>query len=489
MSYNSETARGSTFHPDFTPAYKEKAGGTVAAHRLVDIATDGDVEQSAANSANVVGVLHSSYNGKLDATSGQQVSVGVGRQTVVADIAPIVAGQALKAAGAGRVTSFVDAALSGDTIEDNVGLGFTNQPTNDGVEVVSASASDITQTVTIYYTRTGTPDTVNVETKTLNGTTQVSFTDTDIDQVLAVEKSAATVGTVTFREASGNATITTLIAATLSAGKIAVTAAQVYAYNTVPVATVDGVSIKQVGLIGTNSTGTTIYDSQLMTGTSPATFNTAFRTVTFLLVGDLETARTVTVMIGAEDSPARNIGFALGASTAVDTLIDAFITPNHADSTLRSSTVRTGQEYQLSASPKIGATAGWVVAGTTNLGEFATLPASQTGSTLVLRVIGLKVGWTVTGFKVEAQIESAGGAVTLDCDLRKLTNTAADPVDASIGAITQVSVTADTKSEATKTGLSEVITADAWLYLLITATTAASTDIRLLGVTVTVTES
>lgn len=150
--------------------------------------------------------------------------------------------------------------------------------------------------------------------------------------------------------------------------------------------------------------------------------------------------------------------------------------------------IRTGQEYQLSSTPKVGATAGWVVNGATNLGELATLPASQSGSTLVLRVTGLKIGWTVTAYKVELQIESAGGTVTVDTDLRKETNAAADPVDASIGTTTQVSVTADTKVEVAKTGLAEVIAADEWLYILITATTGASTDIRLLGATVTVTE-
>lgn len=151
--------------------------------------------------------------------------------------------------------------------------------------------------------------------------------------------------------------------------------------------------------------------------------------------------------------------------------------------------IRTGQEYQLGSGSKVGATAGWVVGGATNLGELATLPASQTGSTLVIRVLGLKIGWTVTAFKIEAQIESAGGTVTLDADLRKQTNAAADPTDASVGAITQVSVTADTKVEASKTGLAEVVAADESLYILITATTAASTDIRLLYPTVTVTEA
>lgn len=156
--------------------------------------------------------------------------------------------------------------------------------------------------------------------------------------------------------------------------------------------------------------------------------------------------------------------------------------------TLTGALTRTGQEYQLSGPAKVGATAGWVVQPVSNAYE-ATLPQSQTGSTLVVPVRGLKVGWTVTAFKVILQVESGGNTVTVDADLRKLTNAASDPVDASIGAITQVSVTADTAVATAKTGLSEVIAADEWLYILITATTGATTDIRYLGCTVTVTES
>lgn len=149
---------------------------------------------------------------------------------------------------------------------------------------------------------------------------------------------------------------------------------------------------------------------------------------------------------------------------------------------------RTSQEYQASGPAKVGGTAGWVVAAAANLYE-ATLPASQTGSKLIVPVRGLKVGSTITGFKVEAQIESAGGAVTLDADLRVLTNVAADPSDASVGTITQVAVTADTAVQAEKAGLSTVITAATWFYITITATTAASTDIRYLGCTLVVTEA
>jgi len=149
---------------------------------------------------------------------------------------------------------------------------------------------------------------------------------------------------------------------------------------------------------------------------------------------------------------------------------------------------RTSQQYHVSGRAKAGATAGWVVGAGANLFEW-TLPASQTASTLVIPVDGLKVGWTITAFGLNCQIESAGGTVTLDAALRSLTNLAADPTDASVGAITQVSVTADTKSEPQKTGLADVVEADERFYILVTGTTAASTDVRCLNANVTVTEA
>lgn len=135
---------------------------------------------------------------------------------------------------------------------------------------------------------------------------------------------------------------------------------------------------------------------------------------------------------------------------------------------------------------KVGATAGWDITGD-NVAS-ALLPASQTGSTLVIPVSGLSVGDVITGFQIEAQIESAGGTVTLDAVLYKTTNVAADPTETNLGAITQVSVTADTKSEPSKTlAAQETVAVDEQFYILVTATTAASTDIQLLGAVVSVT--
>lgn len=141
--------------------------------------------------------------------------------------------------------------------------------------------------------------------------------------------------------------------------------------------------------------------------------------------------------------------------------------------------IRTGYTTQVGTRAKVGATAGWTVAAANDLPYVGTVAASQTASTLVIPIDGLHIGDTITAFKIIAQIESAGGAVTLDAALRAVTNVAAEPTDASIGAITQVSVTADTAVAASKTGLTEVVTSGKSYYLLLTATTAASTDIIL----------
>jgi hypothetical protein len=152
---------------------------------------------------------------------------------------------------------------------------------------------------------------------------------------------------------------------------------------------------------------------------------------------------------------------------------------------------RTSQQRIFGGYSKVGGTAGWTVGGgAVNTGLTATMAASQTAGTLVVPITGLKVGDTITAFSVVGQIESAGGTVTLDADLRKLTAAAADPTDASLGTITQISVTADAIISASKTlETPEVVAAGETFYVLLTGTTGASTDIALMGVTITVTET
>lgn len=138
---------------------------------------------------------------------------------------------------------------------------------------------------------------------------------------------------------------------------------------------------------------------------------------------------------------------------------------------------------------KVGATAGWVITGGTNICH-ATLPASQTNSTLVVPITGVNIGDTVTDVSVDGQVESAGGNVTLVMSVRKITTAAAAIVDAEIGTDNVGTLTADTvisSSNLAVTGLSEVLAAGETLYVLLTGTTAASTDIDLTGLIVTVT--
>ncbi len=150
--------------------------------------------------------------------------------------------------------------------------------------------------------------------------------------------------------------------------------------------------------------------------------------------------------------------------------------------------VHEARQRLINTGAKIGTTAGWTIQTNDNLGLIATCPASRAAATLVIPIPGLKVGNKITAFSVVGQIESAGNTVTLDADLRKHTAAAGDVTDASVGAITQISVTADAIISSSKTGLTEVVAADETFYVLLTATTTALTDIALQGITVTVSE-
>lgn len=133
------------------------------------------------------------------------------------------------------------------------------------------------------------------------------------------------------------------------------------------------------------------------------------------------------------------------------------------------------------------ATVGWIVTGADK--GLATLAQSATADTLVIPIVGLNIGDTIVSYKVTGQVDSAGNGATVDADLRKLTTAAAGTADASIGAITQVSVTADAAIASSKTlATPEVVASGENFYLLVTATTAATTDVEIAGVELTITK-
>lgn len=303
-----------------------KTGELVRAHRLMAIAADGDVEEANANDEGVIGVNPTN----TAIPSGRRLDFGnvgpvLGTAPVVADVA-INEGERLKSGAAGRAIPLVTDELSGDTIHTSAAGGnFGNQPAGDDVQLISDDAGD-TQDATVYYTRTGTGDTLNKKTVALTGTTAVDLGVTDTDLVLGVELASDAVGTVTVREKSGGLTITTITAGNTTAGIEDVTAAnQRLGMNVAPTAVADGASTKQIGLIGTDSAGAELLDSQALNGTTAVTMNSAFRTVTRVLDGDVATGTATTIAVGAADSQTREVGRAVEAATAQDDLIYAVI--------------------------------------------------------------------------------------------------------------------------------------------------------------------
>lgn len=165
------------------------------------------------------------------------------------------------------------------------------------------------------------------------------------------------------------------------------------------------------------------------------------------------------------------------------------------DSTGITAATRVSQVLQIQAGAKVGATAGAVVNAADDKNSLFRVPASQSAATVVVPLTGLKVGSTVTSYYIVGQIESAGGSVTVDAALRKQTAAAADLTDAAItgGGIAQLAVTADTIMSSSNTSpasmTAEVLGANETLYLLITITTAGSTDVDAQAVHVVYTEA
>lgn len=103
------------------------------------------------------------------------------------------------------------------------GAAFTNMPAGDAVEVLSDNAGD-TNKLTIFGTN-NTTGLLKYETVTMTGTSVVTTTETDWGNVYGLflgdiygKNSTVAVGTITAREASGNAAITTIAAGVRSRG-------------------------------------------------------------------------------------------------------------------------------------------------------------------------------------------------------------------------------------------------------------------------------
>lgn len=105
------------------------------------------------------------------------------------------------------------------------GAALTNQPANDGVEILSASASDV-NLITVIGTDYTTGK-LTFETKRMTGATPISLAKTDWGTIYGFflgdifgKNSTVAVGTITVREASADQAIGTLTAGDRSHGNI-----------------------------------------------------------------------------------------------------------------------------------------------------------------------------------------------------------------------------------------------------------------------------
>lgn len=220
-----------------------------------------------------------------------------------------------------------------------------------------------------------------------------------------------------------------------------------------------------------------------------------------LTAGGDDVIITATDDVVVQGGGAGDIVTLAGGGTAVDlTVADNLVTvASGTDLTMTSGdlTITTGTliqtEVQFIPAAR-GRAGGTATVGYVNTGvdtTMVTLAASATADTWVIPLDGVNIGDTVTGFTLIGQLESAGGAVTVDAAMRKMTMAAADPTDAAFGtacAITQISKTADYEISDSKTACSETLATGEIFYLLITTTTAASTDVQLAGIELTLTK-
>lgn len=258
----------------------------------------------------------------IGANVGEQVddtdpiSLGLGVVTAVAD-GEIEAGYQLKVADGGKVIRFVDADLTGDTMQAGTGGNFANQPANDSIDLVSDSVSDALH-ATVYGTTNGGDGTVVTEVIEVTGTTPVTSVKTDWGLILGIELDTAAVGTITVSETSGSQAITTIAAEATSKGIITV-ATETRAFNQKPTIVADDATTKYFAAIGTAVDHTALTEkATALTGATPVTLSDEYNTVTKLLVGDVESARTVTLKVGAANSSNISVGKSLEAAAAED---------------------------------------------------------------------------------------------------------------------------------------------------------------------------
>lgn len=273
-------------------------------NRLVEISSN-KIQLGTDDDANIIGATQM---GAISANGTGDIDFGVVDVLCSGDFSIL---DKLTGAADGRIRKNITA--QGTLLAATAGGNFGNQPAGDTVQVLSSSTDDTTQTVTLYYTKTGATGTVTTEVLNLNGTTAVDTSVATVQTVLAVVVSGAHVGTITVQEKSGGADIITLATGTNTAGFHATTSAE--AYGAIPTIKAGGASTKIAGVLGVGVDGDALSAVVTLNGTTDVNLGTVpFDTVTHVLIGDVASASTATVE--TKDADTNDIGLALEAGVS-----------------------------------------------------------------------------------------------------------------------------------------------------------------------------
>lgn len=279
--------------------------------------TSGEIKLNTEQSAATFGVIRNQC-------------ASAGKQDVEFGFVPVKMGSSIEAGFkiAPRANGYAGKYQVGQNtlIAATTGDAFTNQPNNDGVEIVSDSATDVGITVTLYGNKHGALTTEYIDTITLNGTTAVASAYTDWSAVHGVRLSGACAGTITIREASGNATITTIAAASLTAGIHACTETQ--AYGLVPRRDGSAASTAYVTILGTGLDGVVTTSCGIMDGTTEGDLGTTpFSTVTEVMLGGVAVDCDVSLLSNEASDASVCIGIALQSTTVAGAIVDCWVKP------------------------------------------------------------------------------------------------------------------------------------------------------------------
>jgi hypothetical protein len=161
------------------------------------------------------------------------------------------------------------------------------------VQVVSTDVGDTTRVTVMGLDASGDPVFEYIQ---LNGTTPVVGTQT-FSAVLGGTLNVAPVGTVTVEPSGGGAAV--LSFAPGDRYEALKACANMSVANTTVDLAADGATTKVVLLYGISPTGAIIIDKVTLNGTTTETSTLSFKQILFVVLGDVEIARTVTVAVVA----------------------------------------------------------------------------------------------------------------------------------------------------------------------------------------------